>query len=172
MAIEEAVIKCSSCGAPVHAGAPSCTFCGAELVHPAGTATGPGQGAAGFSQPIEALRSAIVHTAGATEQQYAYASPEQCVQFAQKLGARLLAVSNEVLAHGGRSLRVNYLHGASPADAQAIYRSMVSLVGKSNLVARKGDVVVEVITGDSRDAKAVLAALAPDEHHHTHHLLW
>jgi hypothetical protein len=174
MSAEQPVLLCSSCGAPLEAGATSCHFCGAQLAHAAGvalvaTTTGP---APGTSPEIEALRGSVARAHGLFEQQYAYTSATQCAQFANKLGGLLRAVSNEVLAQDGRPIRVNYLHAASPDDARRVYQSMVAQVGKTNLVARKGDVVVEVISGDPRDVDAVTHALQPDETNRTRRSWW
>jgi hypothetical protein len=159
MASEEAVSKCSACGAPLPPGATSCRFCGALLVR----AVPLGAGIAPASDAIEALRALVARMKGAVEQQYAYAPLAAVHLVAEKFGARLLTVSNEDLQRDGRALRVNYMHAASPADAQAVYAAIVALVGKTHIVGRKGDVVVEIATGDARDGKAVAEVLRFDE---------
>jgi hypothetical protein len=163
MAAEQPALHCSSCGAPLEAGATSCHFCGAQLAPAApipGIAPGP---APGTSPEIEALRGAVARAHGLYEQQYAYTSQTQCAQLSSKVGGLLHAVSNQLLAQDGRPVRVNYLHAASPNDAQRVYQSMVAQVGKTNLVARKGAVIVEVISGDARDVEAVRHAVQPEE---------
>ncbi len=167
MATEQQVLHCSSCGAPLEAGATSCHFCGAQLANGAsvtGDAGGAPSGpAAGTSPEIEAIRGAVARAHGLYEQQYAYASQTQCAQFSNKAGGLLHAVSNQLLVQDGRSVRVNYLHAASPGDALRVYQSMVAQAGKTGLVARKGAVIVEVIAGDARDVEAVRHAVQPEE---------
>ncbi len=168
MTTEQPVIHCSACGAPLEAGATSCHFCGAQLANAAPApaagvapfAPGP---AAGTSPEIEAIRGAVARAHGLYEQQYAYVSQTQCAQFSSKVGGLLHAVSNQLLAQDGRPVRVNYLHAASPNDALRAYQSMVAQAGKTNLIARKGAVIVEVISGDSRDVEAVKHAVQPEE---------
>lgn len=164
MATEQPVLHCSSCGAPLEAGATSCHFCGAQLAAAAPIAgVAPTAPAAGTSPEIEAIRGAVARAHGLYEQQYAYASQTQCAQFSNKAGGLLHALSNQLLVQDGRPIRVNYLHAASPGDALRVYQSMVAQVGKTNLVARKGAVIVEVISGDSRDVEAVRHAVQPEE---------
>jgi hypothetical protein len=170
---DQPVLQCSSCGAPLEAGATLCHFCGAQLAAHApnayafaapGTApAAPAAPAQGISPDIEALRAAVTRAHGLYEQQYAYVSQTQCGQFSSKLGGLLHAVSNQLLSQDGRRIQVNYLHGASPADVQRVFQSLVAQVGATNLIARKGAVVVEVITGDSRDREAVSHAVQPEE---------
>jgi len=164
MSTDQPVLLCSSCGAPLEAGATSCHFCGAQLAHAAGvTGAAPPGPAPGTSPEIEAIRGAVARAHGLYEQQYGYVGPTQCAQFSSKLGGLLHAVSNQVLAQDGRPIQVNYVHAASPGDAARVYQSMVAEVGKTNLVARKGAVIVEVISRDARDVEAVRHAVQPEE---------
>jgi hypothetical protein len=173
MASDQPVLQCSACGAPLQAGSTSCQYCGAQLARapggapavsaPTGWGGAPSGPAPGTSPVIEPMRAAVCRAHGLYEQQYAYVSPAQRGQFAQKLGGMLLAVSNQVLAQDGRPIQVNYLHGASPDDTRRVYQSLVAQVGQANLVARKGDVVVEIITNDARDREAVSHAIQPEE---------
>jgi hypothetical protein len=121
------------------------------------------------SDAIDALRSYVARMPGAVELQCGYATADQCTKFAQNLGGRLHAIANQFLNVNARQLRVNYVHAASPQEAQTVYQSMVRLVGTSNTVARRTDVIVEIIADDHHAIEAVLDVLHPEEVHRRHH---
>jgi len=163
MGAEQEVLRCAACGAPLHADA--CAFCGAALAHPLAPTGAPRP----QSEAVEALRSWVARIAGSTELQFGYVTAEQCASFGQKFGGNLVALANQILNAGAHRLQVNYVHAASPADASAVYAALVKLIGKSNTVARKAQVVVEIITTDRHAIEPVLDTVRPDEIHRSHH---
>jgi hypothetical protein len=162
---EQEILRCASCGAPLHADARACAFCGAELAHPP-LATGAPRPQ---SEAVEALRAWVARIAGNVELQFGYVTEEQCAKMGQNFGGKLVALANQILNANAHRLQVNYVHAASPEDASTVYASLVKMVGKSNTVARKAHVVVEIITTDRHAIEPVIEVLRPDEVHRSHH---
>jgi hypothetical protein len=154
------VVRCPSCGAPLPKDVASqvCGYCKAVIAHPGGPPV------ARTSPTIEAMRPRSL-PAGWVELQFGYAADEVCAKFAQSLGGGLRAVANQHVNASAQKLQVNYVHAVSLEAAQSVFRSMVKLVGKSNTVARKGDVVIEIICQDRKTAATALQLLAPEEVH-------
>jgi hypothetical protein len=163
--MEQAVLRCASCGAPLHDGARACAFCGAALAQP----LPPVAAAAPQSEAIEALRSWIARLPNVVELQFGYTGAEQCAKFSQTFGGRVAALANQILNASAHRLQVNYVQAAAPPDGSAIFAGLVRLSGKSNAIARKAHVVIEVISPDAHAVAAVLDVLRPDEVHKPHH---
>jgi hypothetical protein len=151
----------------------SCAFCGTPLARVDPAATGGTQAGPG-SDAIEAIRLRNLPP-GWTETQFAHATPDQVQQFAQSLRGALRGVGNQYVSARIVTLQINYVQAASLEIARTVFGSMVQLVGKVHSVARKGDVVVEIICHhdtDQHQAPWVLELLRPDEVHRPRASRW
>ena len=157
--------KCPSCGAPlpIEADAQVCTYCKARVVR----AGSHGGAEAHPSSPlVEAVRlQGGRMPAGWIELAFGYVPGDLCQKFSASFGAPLAALANQHINAAAHKLQVNYVHAASTQGAGVVFASMVKMVGRSNGVGRKGDVVMEVICQDAKTGGAALKALAPDEAH-------
>lgn len=66
--------------------------------------------------------------------------------FEKRFEVKLEEILNQFLFVNQQRLRVNYLAVESEEDAQKVFEKMVELVGSSNLLLKKGRIVVEAIT--------------------------
>jgi hypothetical protein len=77
--------------------------------------------------------------------------------FEKRFDVRLEEIVNQFLFVNQRRLRVNYLAVQREEDAEKAFEKMVDLTGKTNLILKKGAIVVEAIT-ESPDMKADIAS--------------
>ncbi|MGD9581301.1 MAG: hypothetical protein AB7V50_08000, partial [Vampirovibrionia bacterium] len=85
--------------------------------------------------------------------------------FEVKFNSKLDALKNDVFVSPANRVQINYIEADSSANAEKVYKEMVGLVGKSNVVALKGNVIVEVITNNTDSKKRIVKLLSPNKVH-------
>jgi len=81
-------------------------------------------------------------------------------RFEREFSAEIDQILNQILVFQGRmQVRVNYVGCPSIEETAKVYRRMVELVGAQNVLVRKGNVVVEIISEDRQLKKDVVGLL-------------
>ncbi|MEW5819206.1 MAG: hypothetical protein AB1782_03365 [Cyanobacteriota bacterium] len=86
-------------------------------------------------------------------------------QFEKKFGVKLLSLKNDVFTDDENKTQINYIETTGSGDTKKLYKKLVKQVGNSNVVASKGNVVVEIISPSIEMKKKILSTLKPDEVH-------
>ncbi len=85
---------------------------------------------------------------------------DQAAAIEQRLGGRIVALTNTVLAHDGGRVQVNVLRAASNSDAKKIEAALLKMHGGlRDFAFRQGRDVVEMVTDEARLARRARYAL-------------
>ena len=94
-----------------------------------------------------------------------YVDEQALKTFKIKFNANLVALKNDIFNSNDNRVQINYIEADSTVDAEKVYKQMIDLVGSSNVVAIKGDVVIEIITKSNDTKKHIIKLLKPTNVH-------
>lgn len=103
--------------------------------------------------------------AGYEQSESFYVGKQGLDSFKIKFNADLVALKNDIFNSKDNRVQINYIEADSPANTEKVYKQMVDLVGKHNVVAQKGDVVIEIITPCTDTKKRIIELLHPAKVH-------
>ncbi len=118
------------------------------------------------SQAIEAISIPLTKIGpGWTLKTSFYAPPDVVSYLAHKYDAQLEAVKNNVFEEGLKKLQINYFEAINNEEALKTYEALVNKAGKYNVIALKGNVVIEIIAKDITLKAEIVSHIQADKVH-------
>lgn len=115
---------------------------------------------------IDAMSVKAAQLGAGYQQANSFYVDEQALKtFKIKFNADLVALKNDIFNSNDNRVQINYIEADSTVDAEKVYKQMVDLVGNSNVVAIKDDVVIEIITKSNDMKKKIVNLLKPAKVH-------
>lgn len=94
-----------------------------------------------------------------------YVDNKQIKAFSQKFGANVLALKNDVFSNGQQTLQINYVQTSNQSNASIVFEKLIQLSGNTNVIAQKGNVVIEIIAPSIQLKETLLTLIKPSKVH-------